>query len=255
MEDRLMEKLKFIAIVATVTSLSSCAYFKEKPAEQKNQLSSGTAQVTDEAMMEAKNQEAFNRAVELTQGWPQSSLKAATEMISKYGEPNEKTSELLIWKSDIAPFKKIVVHKVVFESKFPLLHQNALEHTVDYKVNIDKVDDALRFNKSLVFNKAKGEMSSFSDSEAMNILALNLADKVLRGQMGAEAARVKYGKEALNYINGDKAEITQVLNFGEQFESADPDETITSKIRWIGDPDKREKQAQEEKKTQHHKKQ
>ncbi len=205
---------------------------------------------------ESKNKEAYEKATNLTSGWPESSVNAAKEMTAKYGVPNESTSDTLIWKN-VAPFKKIIVHKEVYSHRFPLLHQNALEHVVDYKAPVAKVDDIWRYNGSIVLDRTKGEMSSFAENEAMNILAMNLANQVMTGMMGSEDARVTFGKETMNYLNGKKTSFTSVLSFGNQFETADQGESITNKIRWIGDPAlqkkgtpqaERLKQAQEEKK-------
>jgi hypothetical protein len=73
--------------------------------------------------------------------------------------------------------------------------------------------------------------------------------------MSADAARITYGKETLDYLNGKQTENTQVLGFGSQYNTSDAGESVTNKIRWIGDPAQRRpaeqrvnlKQAQEEK--------
>ena len=200
---------------------------------------------------ENRDQKALEKAAGLTSGWPDSSIRAAKEIISKYGDPSETTSDSLIWRN-VAPFKKIIVHKEVYSHRFPLMHQNALEHIVDYKAPLGKVDDVWRYNGSIVLDRTKGEMSSFAENEAMNVLALNLSNEVMAGRMGAEAARITFGKETMNFLNGNKSAYTSVLNFGEQFQTADQGETITTKIRWIGDPAYQRRapsarQAQEEK--------
>lgn len=220
-------------LLTLMLTMTGCTMFKS---DQRN-ATGGTASTEDSANVqtEAKNKEAIDKAASLTSGWPESSALAAKEMIEKYGNPTETTSESLIWRN-FAPFKAIIVHKAVYSHRFPLLHQNSLEHVVDYKAPMDKIDDVWRYNGSIVLNRTKGEMSSFADNEAMNILALNLAHNVLTGRMGSEAARVTYGKETLNYMNGNKTAYTQVLNFGSQFETADPGQSVTNKIRWIGDP-------------------
>lgn len=228
--------------------MASCSMFKD-------QRNTRTETASTSVQTENKNKEAYDKAANLTSGWPESSITAAKEMVSKYGDPTEKTSDTLIWRN-IAPFKKIIVHKEVYSHRFPLLHQNSLQHVVDYKAPISKIDDIWRYNGSIVLDRTKGEMSSFADNEAMNILSLNLAHQVMTGRMGAEAARVTYGKETMNYLNGKKTAYTSVLDFGNQFETTDPGETITTKIRWIGDPDQirapaqgvQTRQAQEEKK-------
>lgn len=247
-----MKKLNLGVVLAMIMAFTGCAMAKKKEQQQEAQTvqtanqQSGVVQ-TD---MTEKNQFAFDKATSLTNGWPETSTNAAREMITKYGTPHEVTSDKLIWRN-VAPFREIIVHKVVYLHRFPLLHQNSLEHVVDYSAKTDKVDDVLRFNGSIVFNRTKGQMSSSADSEAMNFLALNLADMIIQGRMGSESARVKYGKETLNYMNGNANSLTQILAFGGQYQTADQGETVTNKIRWIGDSERRTpvnvRQAQEEK--------
>lgn len=228
-----MKKITIGVCLTLMLVMTGCTMFKKTQPTNPAQ-SSGTSESAN-VQTESKNQEAFNKAASLTNGWPESSVTAAKEMVQKYGDPTETTSESLIWRN-FAPFKEIIVHKAVYSHRFPLLHQNALEHVVDYKAPIGKIDDVWRYNGSIVLNRTKGEMSSFAENEAMNILGLNLAHNVLSGRMGADAARITFGKETLNFLNGNKTAYTQVLNFGTQYETADPGQSVTNKIRWIGDP-------------------
>ena len=242
-----MKKTNLGVVFGLVLPLASCSMMKSRPTE--NQKVSN-----NQVQTESRDREAFEKAANLTGGWPESSVNAAKEIISKYGEPSERTTDSLIWRN-IAPFKKIVVHKEVYSHRFPLLHQNSLEHVVDYRAPVSKIDDVWQYNGSIVLDRTKGEMSSFAENESMNILALNLAHQVMTGKMGHEVARVTYGKETMNYLNGKKTANTTVLNFGNQFQTADQGESITNKIQWVGDPalqkkgptqTQRIKQAQEE---------
>lgn len=248
-----MRKMNFGVLVAMIMAVTGCAMTKKGSSGANYETTTVSTADSQSVQAETRNVQALNRATDLTAGWPQSSLTAAKEMIEKYGEPQETTSDKLIWRN-IAPFKEIIVHKVVYSHKFPLLHQNALEHVVEYKAPVSKIDDVWNYNGSIVLNRNQGTMSSYADNEAMNILALNLADEVMRGRMSADSARVKFGKETLNFMNGNKTAYTSVLGFGGQYQTADQGETVTNKIRWIGDPDiKRSsnkanlRQAQEEK--------
>ena len=251
-----MKTVNYVVVLGMTSALAGCAMFKSDSTRSTQASAKSQAQMVTQAQTESKDQASMEKAMNLTSGWPESSVSAAKEMISKYGNPNETTSDSLVWKN-FQPFKKIIVHKEVYYHRFPLLHQNALEHVVDYKAPVGKVDDVWRYNGSIVLDRTKGEMSSFAENEAMNILALNLAHEVLAGRMGAEAARINFGKETMNYLNGKQTAYTSVLNFGNQFQTSDPGETITTKIRWIGDPAYQRKagsekistkQAQEEKK-------
>lgn len=249
-----MKKLNLGFIVILTFALTGCAMSKKNPA-QNDQGTSGSQQ-NQSVQTENKDAEAFNRASSLASGWPDSSIQAAKEMLSRYGEPTETTSDSLIWRN-VAPFKKILVHKEVNSSRFPLLHQNALEHVVDYRAIGTKVDDIWNYNGSIVLNRTKGEMSAYGENEAMNILSLNLAHDVITGRYSADAARIMFGKETIDYMNGKLTANTGVLKFGNQWQTPDEGQTITNKIRWIGDPTQQQRkpaqnlntiQAQEAKK-------
>lgn len=240
-----MKKINLGVALFMAMAVSSCAMTKKGSAEKQQQKTveaQNTSSATEKSQVvqsEGKDVKATSQAAALTKGWPQASATAAQEIIAKYGQPDETTSDMLIWKSNVAPFKAIKVHKTVYSHKFPLLHQNALEHVVDYKVPTDRVDNVLQYNEAIIIDKNKGQMSSFAESEAMNILALNLAKDVIDGKLSAESARVKFGKETLDYMNGNRTAYTSVLSFGGQFQTPDQGETVTNKIRWIGDPDRR----------------
>jgi hypothetical protein len=253
MEDN-MRRLNFGVVMGLSLTLASCSTFKKQ--QPQNTTAKTNTPESTAVQTENQNKEALARATSLTSGWPDSSIAAAKEMIEKYGDPQETTSDSLIWRN-VAPFKEIIVHKEVYSHRFPLLHQNSLEHVVDYRAPIGKIDDVWRYNGSIVLNQTQGEMSSYAENEAMNVLALNLAHQVMAGKMSADAARITFGKETMSYLNGNKTAYTQVLNFGSQFNTADEGVSITNKIRWIGDPANQRRpaaqnvntrQAQEEKK-------
>ena len=247
-----MKKLNYGVIFALVATLVGCSLTKNSGTNQPGKAASNSN--TSAVQTENVNKAAFTKATELTSGWPEGSTIAAREIIQKYGDPQEVTSESLIWRN-VAPFKKIIVHKSTFNHRFPLMHQDSLEHVVDYKAPTNKVDDIWRYNGSVSLDRTKGQMSAFGENEAMNILSLNLAHDIMTGKRGMDNARITYGKETLNFLNGNKTAYTQVLTFGNQFQTPDAGESISNKIRWQGDQprtpaaqsDLNLRQAQEEK--------
>lgn len=235
-----MKKLNFGVVLLCAFGFTGCAMTKKNPAQ--NDQTARSNQQNQSVQTENKDAEAFNRASALASGWPDGSIQAAKDMLSKYGEPTETTSDQLIWRN-VAPFKKVIVHKDVYNDRFPLLHQNALEHVVDYRAPASKVDDIWNYSGSIVLNRNKGEMSSYGENEAMNILSLNLAHDVMTGRYSAESARVLAGKETLSYMNGKATALTSVLKFGGQWQTSDEGKTVTDKIRWIGDPTQQRRPA------------
>ena len=218
-----MSKLNLALTLALVSVLTSCSMFKKQKEPTPNQSAGVQSQ--------QKNQDAFETASKLAAGWPQSSIVAAKELITKYGNPTETTSDRLIWRN-FAPFKEIVVHKNLYSSYFPLLHQNPVEHVIDYKATSDRITNVWNYNGSVVLNRTQGELSSFGPNEEMNILSMNLTHKIMSGEINEERAKVIHGQETLDFLNGEKSSLTQSLIFGSQINTADAGEPVTDKIRW-----------------------
>lgn len=191
--------------------------------------------VTDANMVQSEmdpaHGEAQKKAMAMTEGWPQSSLSAATEMIEKHGEPTERTEDSLIWRS-VPPFERIIVHKNVHSSRFPTLHQNAVDHVVTYKVPTNKVGDVRRFNGDVSIDSTKGEMTASGQSESMNMLNLNMASEVVSGKLTPEQARTQLEKETLNLMNGQPTTLSQGLTFGRQMNTGDTGQSMTKDMQW-----------------------
>jgi hypothetical protein len=156
--------------------------------------------------------------------WPSQSRKAAQEMLSKYGKPAGITPMMLIW-TDTGPFTKTVVYSDPVDHKFPVQHKDVLEQCVEMEVPADKADELAKFDGSLVIYHTDGTVSARCHKQALNILALNLADKIVNDDMTVQEARQKFKKDAQAYMDGDKPEMTQQLTFNnrnrsEQYSSA-----------------------------------
>jgi hypothetical protein len=164
-----------------------------------------------------------------TSGWPEASSRAAAKTISRFGEPQESTNSMLIWR-DVSPFKRITVYKNEVDHKFPMLHKDVIEHVVDYKVPADKLEDLISFDGSLIYNRTAGELAARCNDDAMNFLALNLAHDIVTGQRKVDDARTEFGKVAMDYMNGNKGNYTESLQFGRQMNTADADQP--SKLNW-----------------------
>lgn len=166
----------------------------------------------------------------LAPGWPESSQAAVRSMLEKYGQPNERTSTSLIWTA-VAPYKRITIYREAVSHKFPILHDDVIEHVVSYRIPIDRTSELTKFDGSISFNRTAGELSVRSDKEAMNILALNLASDILSGKRNAANARVEYGKRTVDLLNGNKTAQTENLQFIAQNNTGDTDES--AKINWV----------------------
>lgn len=239
-----MKFLNTAILLALATAITACATPKKNP-NQTEVPKTTDVQVQTENM----DTEAQTKAAGYTTGWPDASTNAAKELISKYGDPTERTSQSLVWRN-IAPFKRITVYKEVYSHRFPLLHQTPVEHVVSYKAPSDRVDDVWRFSGAVTLDRVKGEMSAIGMNEPMNILSMNLANDIMTGKRTPDAARIRFGQESLDYLNGYRNTTTQALNFGPQMNTADVGVTITDKIRWVGEEGNRKPASSSEKKAQ-----
>lgn len=149
---------------------------------------------------------------QIVASWPSEAKDAAEAMQRKYGQPDVKTSEMLIWKKT-GPFEKTIVHKEAVRHDFPTPHKDVLEQCVKYEAPADKMDELAQFDGSLTVRRTDGLMCSRCNSEEMNILALNLADQIVKGDLSVDEARDQLAETARAYEQGQRLPMTQELQF------------------------------------------
>jgi hypothetical protein len=162
-------------------------------------------------------------AGQIIQNWPEVSRSVANKMIEKYGQPTESTPERLIW-NQCPPWKRTTVYKEEVLHRFPEPHASVLEQTIDYQVMIDAYNAIASFNGSVLIDRTKGELSSRSDMEAMNFLAINIAHEIEQDTMSIPLARKLMYIERFNFIGEQVSEYTRGFNFElPQGDQTDPD--------------------------------
>ncbi len=144
--------------------------------------------------------------------WPETAKKAAQTMMEKYGEPTEQTPTLLIWKNT-GPFTHTMVYKEEIQHDFPMPHKDVLEQVLNYDVPVDKYDDLAEFDGSVIVERTQGTMAARCDKEAANILALNLANDIIKGTKSVQEAREFYGEAMMAMLKGDKKDYLKELQF------------------------------------------
>jgi hypothetical protein len=159
----------------------------------------------------------------VVQSWPKDARKAAETTIQKYGEPDEVTSERLVWK-DNGPWKRTIITKEETDHRFPAPHKDVMEQVVDYKVPPDKFDELAQYDGSVIAERTKGELSARCDKEEANFLALNLANDVAKGTKSVQEARDYYARAIKDLMAGKKDPYVQKLQFSPQPRSADADQ-------------------------------
>jgi len=159
--------------------------------------------------------------------WPESSKKAIDMMIKKYGQPNEKTSSMMMWVNN-GPWIKTIVYKEQVKHNFPKPHFDVLQQFINYKLPTDLFSNVGNYDGSVLTDRTKGILSSRCDQEPMNFLALNLANEIVNGKKNVDEARKFYAKTAIEFMAGKTSSYTSNLMFNPQSNAntADPDESL-----------------------------
>lgn len=157
--------------------------------------------------------------------WPESSKTAAQTMIQKYGQPQEHTTSMLIWRNN-GPWHKTVVTRYETQHDFPMPHKDVLEQVIMHSVPADYLDDLARFDGSISVNRTEGTLSARCDKEENNFLALNLAHDVITGKRTSNDARA-FLAQAVAGSGTVKSEYTSGLMFKTEMKSGDADKPAT----------------------------
>lgn len=206
-----------VLLTASILLLTACSHYKGK--ENKKQEAESTA-----AQVKPVTQEGV---ISMTESWPETSKAAVNAMNAKYGLPASVSDEMIVW-NNTAPFKRTIVYKEEINHLFPMQHADVLQQTVNYRVPLDKVSHLSKFDGSLIVDRTRGELTSRNEKEEMNILALNLADKIVRGEMTVEKARREYSQQAEAFASGTSSPLISSLNFTSEGNTSDPDTMMQS---------------------------
>ncbi len=156
-------------------------------------------------------------------GWPAKPQEVARATISKYGPPSEVTPTMLVWHNN-GPWKRTILYRDEIPHSFPMPHTDLLQQFIDYRVPAGKFDELAAYDGSVIVERTKGEMSARCDKEEMNILALNLANDIVRGTRTVQDARNTYAQQATAFKQQLSAPLTQTLRFAiPHGGTADPD--------------------------------
>lgn len=178
-----------------------------------------------------------HRGSSTVQEWPDESREAAQLVIDTYGEPDEATDSLLIWREP-GPWKRIEASKTFYDHNFPAPHIDSVESFVDYHVPPEAVTALAEFDGSVVVERTAGEVSARCHDEQANFLALNLMHDIVTGQRSVGEARDYYAREFLAARSGGQTPYMERLRFPTSERQRDPD------IRMLTDEDLQEAAAQ-----------
>lgn len=139
---------------------------------------------------------------EIVSAWPDVPREVAQTVMEKYGPPQEATPSRLIWFEN-SPWKRTILYRDSYQHDFPMPHPDLLEQFIDYQAPLDTYDDLAMYDGSVIVERTKGEISARCDKEAMNFLAINLANDIATGERNVEEARQFYAETAMAFMEGE----------------------------------------------------
>lgn len=138
--------------------------------------------------------------------WPVVAQRTAEAVLEKYGAPDLSVSDRLVWY-DNGSWKITTVYRD------PGAHIDVLEQTIGYSVPQEKVGALAKLDFALRLSRDNRSLSAVSEAEETNILALNLADEVVRGKRSPEDARAFYLKTVVQWNAGKSSPYMKDLLF------------------------------------------
>jgi hypothetical protein len=118
-----------------------------------------------------------------TNDWPDANKEVLNQLTAKYGQPNEATPSMVIWREN-GPWQRTILYRNP--------GNDFLEQTVNMDVPPERLGDISLFNRSISIDQNQNEVTSRSNREEMNFLTMNLTKEIIDGRMGAMEARRQY---------------------------------------------------------------
>ena len=160
----------------------------------------------------------------IIEGWPEAPRNIARQMLDKYGAPNEATPTKLFWFRN-GPWKRTELKSDVVVHHWPTVHTDFLAQYIDYRVPPEMASAIQQFDGSILVDRTAGENGARCDSEAANVLALNLVHEMVKGKRSAEDAKRTLEQNKVAHSLGRDAPYAEHLLFEvPQGGTADPDE-------------------------------
>ena len=172
--------------------------------------------------------------------WPSGGPRyAAKALIARYGRPDEATPQGIVWRNR-GVWKRIAVYRNAPTDNFPEPHSDFVENTVNYTVPSDKIAAIRQFDPAMTIDRSRGTLGIRSGSEKFNILALNLADKIIRGKRSPASARVFLRRTVAEEFAGKSSPYSERLMFTPLSKRESPPtaigDTMESQPRWESAP-------------------
>ncbi len=144
--------------------------------------------------------------------WPEAAQLGARQLMEQYGAPNEATPTKLMWYRN-GPWKRTVLTSDEVLHNFPSPHADFLTQWIDYRVPVGKFGVIASYDGSCLVDRTTGEAGARCDSEAANMLTLNLMHDLVAGTRTVEDARTFYSETVAAYALGRPAPYCEGFRF------------------------------------------
>ena len=143
---------------------------------------------------------------------PDAQQNVARQMLAKYGLPNEATPTKLFWYRN-GPWKRTILSSDVVAHNWPAPHSDFLTQVIDYRVPPERFDDIAQFDGSILLDRTRGEVAARCDSEAANVLGMNMVHEIVTGKRSVADARETAAQNTVAYNLGRAAPYAEQLLF------------------------------------------
>jgi hypothetical protein len=165
-------------------------------------------------------------AMAIVESWPEAPKMLAGQLFEQYGPPNEATPTKLFWYRN-GPWKRTELTSDVVLHDFPSPHSDFLTMFIDYRVPTEMFSVLGAYDGSCLVDRTAGEVAARCDSEAANVLTLNLMHELVTGVKTVEEARQVYAESMVGFTLGRSAPYAESLRFDvPEGGTEDPDEAI-----------------------------
>jgi hypothetical protein len=150
--------------------------------------------------------------VRIIDGWPDAQKNVARQLLDKYGPPNEATPTRLFWYRN-GPWKRTELTSDAVMHHWPAPHTDFLTQYIDYRVPPELAHLIVQFDGSILVDRTRGEVAARCDSEAANVLGLNMVHELVTGKRTVEEARQTSADNTVAYNLGRDAPYAERLLF------------------------------------------
>lgn len=200
----------------------SAPEFQPKDLNTRERMATTGRAVAQGIRYKAKGEHETQRGAELSvdeadvaaviEEWPDAQKKVAEQMLAKYGTPNEATPTRLTWYRN-GPWKRTEITSDSVVHNWPTVHTDFLTQTIDYRVPPPLISAIAEFDGSIIVDRTRGEVSARCDSEAANVLGLNMVHELATGKRDVAGARHTSEQNTVAYTLGREAPYAERILF------------------------------------------